>query len=61
MKKIVLLIIISSLFIFSCCAKSTKPTDADIVEAIETIRDSLENSTWAYCARVSSVYIQNFR
>jgi len=57
MKKIVLLIIISSLFIFSCCAKSTKPTDADIVEAIETIRDSLEIQLGRIVQSIS-VYIQ---
>jgi len=57
MKKIVLLIIVISLFIFSCCAKSTKPTDADIVEAIETIRDSLEIQL-GHIVQSISVYIQ---
>ncbi|MCK4817600.1 beta-lactamase family protein [bacterium] len=57
MKKIILLIIISSLFIISCCEKSTKPSDADIVEALEIIRDSLEIEL-GHIVQSISVYIQ---
>ena len=57
MKKIVLFIIISSLLIFSCCEKSTKPTDEDISQALELIRDSLEVEL-GHIVQSISVYIQ---
>ncbi len=57
MKKIFLLIIISSLFFITCSEKSTKPTDEDITEALTLIRDSLE-AELGHIVQSISVYIQ---